>query len=318
MSYPPFFLEPYMNKLAKQLIKLGHTNPELRDHLRPVLDKIAARVDFGAVDWYETWAEGFERSTSGLESLVRQVKGVEDLSFDINWNKHYMLIEVDTSLVSPSKGGRPHSFDLYVAWYDKKPEVLTVELEGAKDISLPLDLKRYVKPGSDPDWDGVADHVDDVLYKNFKKVLTKALSSEAKKHKLVTQAEYDKMVAEKEKAESPAQEKKERAKSAPSIEKLVPALKEALRKDRNIYVNGIDLPGKGRAERNEILVDFYDERVPDLFDDPNFYSAVDRANEAVEKLLKAELRPFKSMITKMNIEGDMDDANRFLLAIKLK
>jgi len=29
-----------MDKLAKQLIKLGHTNPELRDHLRPVLDHL--------------------------------------------------------------------------------------------------------------------------------------------------------------------------------------------------------------------------------------------------------------------------------------
>jgi len=31
-----------MNKLASQLIKLGHTHPELRPHLRPILDKIAA------------------------------------------------------------------------------------------------------------------------------------------------------------------------------------------------------------------------------------------------------------------------------------
>ena len=30
-----------MNKLANQLIKMGHTNPELRDHLRPVLAELS-------------------------------------------------------------------------------------------------------------------------------------------------------------------------------------------------------------------------------------------------------------------------------------
>lgn len=29
-----------MNRLAKQLIKLGHTNPELRDHIRPILNEV--------------------------------------------------------------------------------------------------------------------------------------------------------------------------------------------------------------------------------------------------------------------------------------
>jgi len=32
-----------MNKLANQLIKMGHTNPELRPHLRPILDEMHAR-----------------------------------------------------------------------------------------------------------------------------------------------------------------------------------------------------------------------------------------------------------------------------------
>lgn len=35
-----------MNKLAKQLIKLGNANPELRKHLIPILDKIASEEDW--------------------------------------------------------------------------------------------------------------------------------------------------------------------------------------------------------------------------------------------------------------------------------
>ena len=34
-----------MNKLASQLIKLGHTHPELRDDIRPILDTLTSGQD---------------------------------------------------------------------------------------------------------------------------------------------------------------------------------------------------------------------------------------------------------------------------------
>lgn len=41
-----------MDKLSKQLIELGHKKPELRDHLRKILDKVAShatRMGWGSV-----------------------------------------------------------------------------------------------------------------------------------------------------------------------------------------------------------------------------------------------------------------------------
>ena len=96
-----------MNKLANQLIKIGESNPELRKHLRPILDKIALggsrRTPSGTVDaeLFDAWCDDFlaklnsqskrrfsvEERVSGFAlSLVSKIRGG---SLQILVREHY-------------------------------------------------------------------------------------------------------------------------------------------------------------------------------------------------------------------------------------
>lgn len=295
-------------KLAKLLIKLGETNPELRDHLRPVLDKIAGSLD-------HPWGKAFEVAAEKAKVIGESIPGIAEVSLFRMAKERKMVFAIFNVVYDGhmrlGRDGSYYPCELnFTINYDEDDDELIVEHKYGRDIKLALDWFNVVGR-TKIDENKFITHISDAITSNFLKILKKVVAAYVRKNKsaLITKRQYERLL--KQKAESGKSPKA-------NPEALVPAVKAALSKDRNIYVNDIDLPGTGRAEDNEILVDYYDERVPDLYDDPDFYAVVDDATDAVEALMKKELRPFKSMITKMDIQGDMDDANRFLLSIVLK
>lgn len=73
-----------MNKLASELIKLGHEKPELREHIRPVLDKLATEKTAASA----MMARELMNNAGDFKNILRRTRKdnrrVYDMLLDIN------------------------------------------------------------------------------------------------------------------------------------------------------------------------------------------------------------------------------------------
>jgi hypothetical protein len=91
-----------MSDLKAELIKLGEVNPELREHLRPVIDRIAT---------VKTASKTGKCSLGGLDTFVK-VDGMEDIEKAL---KGLCKIEKAELYLSPGMS----YLDVYVKWPKK-------------------------------------------------------------------------------------------------------------------------------------------------------------------------------------------------------
>lgn len=85
-----------MSDLKKQLIKLGSTNPELRSHIRPLLQRVASK------DAYTTSRNLIKKGLNDIERDLSKEKkklvgSLQKLGLNVNEGQSYITYEVHGS-----------------------------------------------------------------------------------------------------------------------------------------------------------------------------------------------------------------------------
>lgn len=119
-----------MSNLKDQLIKLGSENPDLQNHLRPVLDKIAAYDNMKAGEWiFENVLEYLK--DQGIEVLDRKKTGDtvanclykssdgEEYKFNVSMSMRRKLIKVQDPRMRAENWERELEMNLAqnIGWY---------------------------------------------------------------------------------------------------------------------------------------------------------------------------------------------------------
>ena len=65
-----------MSELKDQLIKIGESNPDLRPHLRPILDKVASRKVEAATSKFTLKGTSSFLKMEGMDALEKALQGL--------------------------------------------------------------------------------------------------------------------------------------------------------------------------------------------------------------------------------------------------